>query len=227
MIAVLSSRFDDDVRKAASAWQPGDDVVLLTLDDFLAPGWVVPTNSIADSMFVADGRILPARELTAVLNIIPQVYDFELLGIRRRDRRYVSAELFAFLVWWLRALPCPVLNRPTPGCLNGPSWSEAQWANACRRAAIPTTPVRRDSANTSLRAVRAGNTCSTTVIGEQAYGEVFPDECRTLAVLADTRFLQVFFRQEDRTWIFHGVNLLPSIQRPEIREMLASFSMFA
>jgi hypothetical protein len=223
VIAVLASRFDDPTRAAVSARRLPAEVVPLTIDDLLSAGWIVPTQDVADSSFVAAGQVRYASDLAGVVNLLPRVYDFDLFGIRRRDRSYVSGELFAFLVWWLRALPCPVLNRPTPACLNGPSWHPEQWARACLRADIPVAPARVDSmALASRPPVPPDETCATTVVCQRAHGNVYAEECRVLSTLAGTDFLEVFFRKESGGWVFHGVNLMPRIERPDVREMVAS-----
>ncbi len=213
MIAVLASRFDDAALEAASVWRSTRDVVVLTVDDLLSPGWIIPTRNVGSSRFVAEGRVHSVRDLAGVVNLMSRVHDFEMFGIRRRDRRYVSAELWAMLVWWLRALPCPVLNRPTAGCLNGPSWQLEHWVAACRRAGIPASAAARVDCATEIHA--------TSVVHERTLGTLFREECRILSVLAETEFIEVFFRKQENSLSFHAVNLLPTIERPEIRNLLA------
>jgi hypothetical protein len=66
----------------------------------------------------------------------PAVAAEELPWIALDDRHYVGAEINAFLVAWLSALPCPVLNRPTATSLCGPAWSQTYWQVAATRAGI-------------------------------------------------------------------------------------------
>jgi hypothetical protein len=216
VIAVLASRFDDAAAAAAAVWRATTNVVVLTVDDLVSPGWVVPTSDVANSRFVAERRIHSAHDLAGVVNLLPRVHDFELLGIRRRDRRYVSAELWAMLVWWLRSLPCPVFNRPTAGCLNGPSWQLEHWIGACRRAGIPASARGRDDGANEIR--------STCVVHRRTLGRLYPAECRILSDLAKTDFLEVFFRKQHDRWSFQAVNLMPTIERADIRNLVGESS---
>jgi hypothetical protein len=218
MIALLTSRFDDELRVASQDWSASEKIVLVTLADLLSAGWQIRPGAVEDSMMVASGVMLPAGDLSLVVNLLPQVHDFELLSIRKADRQYVAAELFAFLVWWLRILPCPVMNRPTPGCLTGPSWNLAQWFGACKRVGIPGEPPRRHSAE-DVMPVEAGlATASTVVVGRQVLGSLYPRECLALASIASTHFLEVLFEERGDIWAFRGVNPLPNLFRPTIRE---------
>jgi len=155
-----------------------------------------------------------------MINLLPQVYDFELLSIQKRDRKYVCAELFAFLVWWFCTLPCLVLNRPTAGCLNGPSWLLEQWQLAALRSDLPVLFSTRDSALPKSPLPKSQELRSTIVVGGKTHGQLFPAECCRMALLAGTDFLEVFFRMEKDCWLFHHVNLLPQITRPEIRSLI-------
>ena len=80
--------------------------------------------------------------LQAVLTCRPAVLAEELGRIAADDRSYVAAELNAFLVAWLSALPSRVVNRPTPRSLCGPAWNRVQWqaAAAARRPALGPCP---------------------------------------------------------------------------------------
>jgi hypothetical protein len=60
----------------------------------------------------------------------------ELVWIASADRAYVAAEANAFLVAWLDALPCRVVNRPSPLSLCGPVWGARHWGAAAARARV-------------------------------------------------------------------------------------------
>ena len=75
-------------------------------------------------------------ELQAVVTRRPAVVAEELAWIDPADRSYVAAEANAFLVAWLDAIPCRVVNRPTATSLAGPSWGPLQWAAAAGRAGV-------------------------------------------------------------------------------------------
>ena len=221
MIAIFASRFDEPTREAAEAWRLDDEVALLTIADLLSGGWAVRTGSLKDSRIVVGGRARHASEVAGLINLMPCVYDFELLSVPRRDRDYVGAELTAFLVWWLNAMPCPVINRPTPGSLNGPAWQQEQWVRACRRAQIPVSRSAIDTSAAMRRSADDAHELSVTrVVRGEVCGEQYTGECRTLAAIAETEFLEVSFREDEGGWIFHRVDVRPPIHRLEVRTML-------
>jgi hypothetical protein len=67
----------------------------------------------------------------------------ELPHIAPEDRAYVAVETTAFLIAFLAALPCRVLNRPSVGSLCGPAWHPEQWICTAARAGIPVRACQR------------------------------------------------------------------------------------
>jgi hypothetical protein len=66
----------------------------------------------------------------------------------------------AFLLAWLTALECPVVNAPAPGCLCGPAWTPAHWITTAHSVGLPVAPLR-------LGAPTAGaDGVTLTVVGE-------------------------------------------------------------
>jgi hypothetical protein len=50
---------------------------------------------------------------------------------------FMAAEMTAFLLAWLEALECPVIPRPSPGCLCGRNWGWPHWAHLAHSLGIP------------------------------------------------------------------------------------------
>ena len=67
----------------------------------------------------------------------------ELGRVRPEDREYAAAELTAFLLAWRTACPCPVLNPPGTGSLNGPGWQAEHWLRAAAQAGLPVCETHR------------------------------------------------------------------------------------
>ena len=82
------------------------------------------------------GSVVDVRDIRAVVTRRPAVISDELVTIDDDDRGYLTAEINAFLVAWLSALTCPVVNRPTTTCLCGPPWSDVHWQLAASRADV-------------------------------------------------------------------------------------------
>jgi hypothetical protein len=97
-------------------------VCLLTPADLSHCGWYYRVGEIETSMAVVGGQRIAARDLRGVVTRLPAVSEADLEHIAEPDRAYVAAEMHAFLLSWLTALRCPVLNRPAPACLAGPAW---------------------------------------------------------------------------------------------------------
>jgi hypothetical protein len=110
--------------------------VLLSAEDLCSRGWIFALSDPAGGTAVVAGDRVPVSTLTGVLTRRPAVLAEELDRLAAEDRDYVAAELNAFLVAWLAALPCPVVNRPTPRSLSGPGWTSLHWRAAAARAGV-------------------------------------------------------------------------------------------
>lgn len=137
MILVVASAVDpvaaEFVRRA------GDGARLLTCQSLSLPGWRLSVPPRESPIAVVDGVRIPAEDMTAVITRLPYVSETELPQIAAADRTYVASEMQAFLHAFLSALPCPVVNRPTPVCLAGPNWRRAQWLKAARANGFATS----------------------------------------------------------------------------------------
>lgn len=142
VILILASRVDDGARLLAERWC-SHGARLLTPEDVASPGWRFEVGSPEQSVTVVGGERLCASEITGVLTRLPAVYEAELRWIEPADRQYVAAEMTVFLIAWLSALPCPVLNRPAPTGLMGPGWRPEQWVQAAASAGLPVVPAVR------------------------------------------------------------------------------------
>ena len=144
MLVVVAGRHDATARAFAER-HAAVGAALLTPDDLSRPGWRFALGADGprpDGTAVVAGRIVENGAIRGVLTRLPRVDETELPEIVPEDRAYVAAEMTAFLLAWLAALPCPVLNRPTPTCLGGPNWWTERWVHLAHRLGIPARPVR-------------------------------------------------------------------------------------
>src|SRR5262245_50641677 len=143
MFVVLAYAHDAGAQALVQRWcAHGEDAALLTCADLSRPGWRYVGGSVSGQA-VINGQLISTREIDAVITRIPAVGEAELVHVHEDDRRYAAAEMQAFLLAWLMSLECPVLNRPTPSNLGGPSWSVAQWVRRARRLGLAARPVRQ------------------------------------------------------------------------------------
>lgn len=143
---MVGSEIDVAALGLADAWK-GAGAVLLSARDLCTRGWVFHVTTRDDDAFVAGGMRRPAATLRGVVVRRPAVAAEELPWIAAEDRQYVATEINAFLVAWLSALPCAVLNRPTATSLCGPAWSQTYWQVAAARAGVAWAhdPVQADA----------------------------------------------------------------------------------
>jgi hypothetical protein len=155
VLAVVASRLDPAAKELVAAWSSAD-AVLISAEDLSTAGWSFRVADPGGGSAVADSRPVPVSELHAVLTRRPAVVAQELAWIDPADRNYLAAEMNAFLVAWLHALPCAVVNRPTTTSLAGPAWGPLEWAAAAARADVPWDP---DVDGATHDAVVCGQTC--------------------------------------------------------------------
>jgi hypothetical protein len=141
VLAVLCSRHDASAQAFARR-HAYRDVHALTCVEVSQPGWRLNLNGPAGSTKVElagmiAGRHLAGRQITGLITRLPAVTEDELQHIVPEDRSYVAAEMHAFLFAFLAALPCPIVNPPSPACLCGPNLREVQWRKLVRELRIP------------------------------------------------------------------------------------------
>jgi len=89
---------------------------------------------------LGDGRVIDQPDLVINRLLSPPVAAWQWAKPGERD--YAGAELTAFVLSWLTALPGAVRNRPSPTCLAGPSPHALRAAVLAHRAGldVPDTP---------------------------------------------------------------------------------------
>src|SRR5271166_4132630 len=110
MLVVFASARDAIAQAIVSAWAPWD-AALCSPADLSTPGWRHYVGAPEAAAAVIAGQIMPATAITGVLTRFPAVQPEMLADIDSADRDYVASEMTAFLIAFLSALPCRVLNR--------------------------------------------------------------------------------------------------------------------
>jgi hypothetical protein len=172
VLAVLASALDPAARDLVAAWAQAG-AALISAQDLSSEGWSFRLADPGGGTAVVEGRRVPMRELEAVLTRRPAVVAEELAWIDPADRSYMAAEMNAFLVAWLHALPCPVFNRPTARALTGPAWGPLYWAASAARAEVDWVSGQH------------GPTHDVVVCGRTTVGAASPAEAAAACALAD------------------------------------------
>lgn len=215
MIIVLGSCLDSASAQlvAGLAEWPAAGARLLSAEDLGRAGWAFDPADPGGGSLVAGGEILATTEVDAVLVRRPAVAAEELGWLAPPDRSYGAAELNAFLVCWLSALPCPVLNRPSPTSLAGPGWSQLHWRLAAGRVGF------RWSAEPVAGATAAGTGRDVVVCGSSVHGALDSGEAgRARALSAQSGAALVGLRLHGRT--LSAVTSQPSLDCAEVRALL-------
>jgi hypothetical protein len=231
MLLVIAHRSDAAAQALVTRWA-AVDAARLTADDLSRPGWRYRLGTVAHWRAVLAGHSVATSEISGVLTRLPAIAEQELRGIAPEERSYVAAEMTAFLRAWLSALPCPVLNRPSPTCLGGPGWRPERWTLAAASLGLPTTAVRRRAVPpvSGRLAADEGSPASgppdppsvpVTVVGERCLGtvdEALAEQAQLLARAAGADLLVVRFSGAEAGSRFVGADLWPDISDPAVAD---------
>lgn len=216
MLVILSSAHDSTARYLVEAWAPWG-AALCTPADLSTPGWRHSVGKPQDGAAVVAGQIVPASAITGVLTRLPAIHPDMLPHIHADDREYVAAEMTAFLIAFLSALPCRLLNRPTAGSLLGPAWRPEQWTRAAAKAGIPVRPIHRSVRPNALSPPEPEIAAELTLIGDRVFGGVEPGMAawaRSLAQAAGVVMLTLGFARYASGFALATADPMPSLNTP-------------
>jgi hypothetical protein len=231
VLIVFSGAHDVAARAIAAAWAPWGAAVCTPVD-LSSRGWRHYVGTPQAGVAVINGQLLPATAITGVITRFPAVQPEMLAHIAAIERNYVAAEMTAFLIAFISALPCRMLNRPTAGGLCGPAWRPEQWIRAAARAGIPVRSRRRHVRLNAPAVSEADVTVELTVIGDRVFGAaeapILADWARSLAQAAGVGLLGLGFTPQATGFALACVHPSPDLDTPEkldaAREFLLSKS---
>lgn len=219
VIVLFSSGREPVAAALAQRWARHGAVPMTPLD-LSRRGWVLDDVCRGLAECVVDGQRRLCRDISGILIRATHVAAEDLGHIVEPERRYVAAEMTAFLVHWLTQLACPVLNRPGASCLSGPGWHPEHWAVMAGCVGLGARPVqRRVGVEPAETATISEGTHVVTVVGERAFGDGSLDlheKAIALARLARLDLVRfVFGKGNDR---LVGADPFPPPHDPEIEE---------
>jgi hypothetical protein len=224
MLVILSNQFDPVAEELASQWAAVGHVVgRLTPRDLSVSGWRHHLGGKGPALAVVERCLISTEEITGLVTRMPSVFEHDLADVVPEDRAYVSAEMTAFLLSWLLALQCPVINRPTPTCLAGPYWSPERWVKTAHDLRIPALPFQRSVRVGETPRIKAPaiGTVSLTVVGKRAFGVAAPElacDAQRLAEAAGCDLLAVEFEGPESGARFIGAHPWPDLTTPKLAE---------
>ena len=225
MILIVASTVDEVAPVLAVRWAHRGARVL-TPKDLSCGGWRWRLGaSTSDAASCREGTI-PTDKIHGVLTRLPCVSDRDLPHIKTEDRAYAGMEMQAFLFAWLAGLRCPVLNRPTAFCLNGPSWRPEQWVRLAAHSGLPVDPARRSLVKgeaLQAAAIPGAEAIAVTIAGTGCAGSSDPvliGRARQLAAAAGLSLLTVFFDRSDASSKFVGASPWANVADPVIADLV-------
>jgi hypothetical protein len=164
--------------------------------------WEHRLNSTSTQIKItlSNGLVVDGSRVQGVLNRLHAPSEYATQHAVSSDRDYAQAELLAFYLSWLHALPGVVINRPTPIGLCGPWFHPSEWTIRACRAGL-RTPIYRQSARDDHRqrshSAAVENAVMQSVVALR--GEVFGGElpasvakaCGKLVAEAETEMLGI------------------------------------
>ena len=109
------------------------------------------TRAIVD---LGEGGVIDQPDLVVNRLLSPPVAAWQ--WARPGERDYAAAEITAFALSWLAAVPGAVRNRPTPTCLAGPSPNPLRAAVVAHRAGLPVPDADVEAGTSPLWLLEAG-----------------------------------------------------------------------
>jgi hypothetical protein len=182
MLLVLSSIYDQYANAGAALWRAkGAEVAVMTCHDLAQAGWRLTLDD--EPTLVVGGKPVATKDVQGVVTRISGVTAAELPFMHFEDREYAASEMQAFLLALLTTLKCPVLNRPQPGCLNGPPWIAEQWVACAARAGVAVRPIVRRAYAGGYVVVedQPADRRVVHVVGDDAFGDA-PAAVRKAAI---------------------------------------------
>jgi hypothetical protein len=220
MIVVIASAYDVRAKNIVARWQT-QGATMLSAEDMCAHGWrmTVPYEE-RQAMAVIAGKTVPASAIRGIVTLRPCIFPEELQNVQADQRKYVAAECNAFLLAWLTAQTCPVLNRPTPGCLSGPNWPHEKWVALAAGLGIPARTRR--SIPTQPHETPGDRIIEVIAVGDQCFGTDDATLARwtmQLARIAQMELLSVRFSADDGRFV--AASIWPPLTDPAVLEAVS------
>jgi len=222
MLLILSAPDDPITHLLAARWAHHASQIV-TGDSLACAGWDYVPGRATQARVALPHACVDASAITAVLTRISHVFPEHLSQIAEEDCDYVAQEMTAFLTAWLDELPCPVLNRPRPGNLSGPSWPQARWRQLAASLGHHVSRARLDApAAHPLGFPAHAQVWPTAVVaGSAVFGSVAPPlrmAALALARRAGVALLGVFFDAHGADAGLVGVTTTPDVHEPEVTD---------
>jgi hypothetical protein len=174
-----------------------------------------------------DGRVLCGSRIRGAINRLHAPSPVPALRAAESDREYAQAELHAFYLSFLNALPGVVLNRPTPSGLCGAWHHASEWAVLAGRAGLPVRTYRQSASDAPEQFYVPQPpegvvpctfiACAGQVFGSELYGVQLPEStvqaCSRLAATAGAQMMGIdLYLDAQGGWNFASATPSPDLR---------------
>lgn len=161
----------------------------------------VGADGAGTALELPTGQRIDTVDVKGTLNRLTAPRMELLPPVRRGDCEYAMQELWAFWLSWLRTLPAPVLNPPSPAGLSGAQMDRSDWEARAGRLGLPISDRGRGQ---HLLIV-----CGGSVVGPRAPSAAVAG-AQALSEAAGCPLLGVCF---DDAWAFARATTHPDLRR--------------
>jgi len=229
MIVVFANERDESATRLVQRWT-NRGATLMASSDLSRAGWKCESRNSSRSECVMGGMQHHSYEIEGVLIRRLAVVGSDLPHITPSDRSYVAAEMNAFLVYWLTALDCPILNRPTPRSLCGPGWYPEHWMQCAARAGLRVKAMKRAIKLSSVEnpswPKHEGPYVEITIVGEDCFGDVGSALARKalrVATMAGVQLVKLRFDGAGSDATFLAADVCPPIDDECIEQAVLGY----
>ncbi|MDP4220176.1 MAG: hypothetical protein Q8916_10505 [Bacteroidota bacterium] len=227
MILVAASIADEDAASFVRTYKDAA-VSLFTCFDIASNKSSLRYPQFNDSYITVGGKQISLHEIRGVVNVLPAIFPGELFFYPEEEREYQAAEFHALLTFFLSALQCPVINKPSSLSLSGPFINPMSWYHVAHEIGIPLSRMQIDSDDPPASAFdERGSVFESTCIGGSILspsGTVADDYTQKLAAEVHCHFLKVFYTQEQpNQFSFIRAQTTPDLKEESVCAALMDF----
>jgi len=181
--------------------EEGAQARCVTIEEIVyAPRIIHRFGGEADGSIVtsATGSKIDVGKLSGIVNRVRFVPSEHLRLVAEADRGYAMEELWAFLLAWLDAAPCPVLNAARPACLGGDRLHPLRLRSIAAMAGLPVNRRGLSSDQPDVHWLPEATVAFSLIIfGDRIFGPLVSkdtqDAARRFARLSGFDLVQIDF----------------------------------
>jgi hypothetical protein len=224
VIVILAAMRDDDTASLASELPAR--AAILTLAELAAERSCLHDPGFERSTVTVEDDEIGVGEIAGIVNLLPAVLPDALTIFDPNEREYQASELHAWLLFFLSALRCPVVNRPTPLSLNGPVQGGLGWFALARASGVPVSAVSVGSSEPDT-SPEEGDVVEVACVGGVVVspsGTAADRNTLQLARRANLEYLSARYVRDGGTrLLFAGASSIPDARSAPDRAALADY----